>query len=113
MKYSVLPKKLLLLSPSLKDVVLNIFILLFLKLNVPEIPELFGSPAFKLTLPLNPNKSCFFRIIFSIPAVPSAEYLADGEVTTSTFSIDSEGMDRRPWGPASPTSPEGLPLIKI
>ena len=96
LKYSVLPVKLLLLSESLKDVVLNIFILLFLKLKVPDAPELFGSPTFKLTLPLKPNKSCFFRMILRIPAVPSAEYLADGEVTTSTFSMDSDGIDRRP-----------------
>ena len=52
-------------------------------------------------------------IIFKIPAVPSAEYLADGDVTTSTFSIDSEGNDLRPWGPDRPTRPDGFPLIKI
>ena len=34
--------------------------------------------------------------MFKIPAVPSAEYLADGDVTTSTFSMDSEGSDLKP-----------------
>ena len=96
LKYSVFPIKLPLLSESLIEVVLKIFILLFLKLNVPEAPVFLGSPIFKFTLPLKPKRSCFLSIILRIPAVPSAEYLADGEVTTSTFSIDSEGIDLNP-----------------
>ena len=63
---------------------------------VPLSPRFFGIPVFKLTLPLNPRRFCFLKIIFKIPAVPSAEYLADGDVTTSTFSIDSDGSDLRP-----------------
>ena len=51
--------------------------------------------------------------MFKIPAVPSAEYLADGDVTTSTFSMDSEGSDLKPWGPDRPTRPDGFPLIRI
>ena len=113
LKYSVSEKKFPLLSESLYVVVLNIFILSFLRLNVPEPLLFFGDPILPLTLPLKPSKSCFFKIIFKIPAVPSAEYLADGDVTTSTFSIDSEGIDLSPCGPDRPTRPDGLPLINI
>ena len=69
-----------------------------------------GIPVFILIFPLKPRRFCFFRITFKIPAVPSAEYLADGDVTTSTFSIDSDGSYLKPWGP---DSADGLPFIKI
>ena len=51
--------------------------------------------------------------MFKIPAVPEASYRADGEVTTSTFLIDSAGKERSPWGPESPTKPDGFPLMRI
>ena len=86
---------------------------MFLRLKLPFIPVCSGSPKFKFTLPLKPSRSCFFRIIFSIPAVPSASYLAEGEVTTSTCWIDSDGIDLRPSGPERPTIPDGFPLINI
>ena len=70
LKYSVSEKKFPLLSESLYVVVLNIFNLSFLRLNVPEPLLFFGDPILPLTLPLNPSKSCFFKIIFKIPAVP-------------------------------------------
>jgi hypothetical protein len=41
--------------------------------------------------PFKPVTTPFLRIIFKIPAVPSASYLADGEVTTSTLSMASAG----------------------
>ncbi len=51
--------------------------------------------------------------MFKIPAVPSASYRADGEVITSTFSIDSAGNCLSASVEFSPTSPEGFPFIKI
>ena len=71
----------------------NLFVLQFKEavarfaLGVPTLSEKF---------PLKPTNSCFFKIILSIPAVPSASYLADGEVTTSTLSIDSAGSCLNP-----------------
>ena len=41
--------------------------------------------------PFNPVATPFLRIIFKIPAVPSASYLADGDVITSTLSMASAG----------------------
>ena len=73
----------------------------------------FGSPAFAIKVALNPISSSFLRIIFRIPAVPEASYRAEGEVTTSTFSIDSAGSCRKAEEPESLTNPEGFPLIKI
>ena len=52
-------------------------------------------------------------MILRIPAVPEASYLAEGDVITSTFSIDSAGSCLKPWGPEIPTKPDGLPFIKI
>ena len=89
------------------------FTLLFLRLKLPFVPVCSGIPTLKFILPLNPNRSCFFRIIFKIPAVPSASYLADGDVTTSTCWIDSDGIDLRPSGPDNPTRPDGFPFINI
>ena len=63
----------------------------FLKFTVAEPPYVLGAPIFATKFPLTPNSSCFFKIIFSIPPVPSESYLADGEVITSTLSIDSAG----------------------
>jgi len=93
--------------------VLKKFTLLFLRLKLPFVPVCSGIPTLKFILPLNPNRSCFFRIIFKIPAVPSASYLADGDVTTSTCWIDSDGIDLRPSGPDNPTRPDGFPFINI
>ena len=50
--------------------------------------------------------------MFMIPAVPSASYLAEGFVITSTFSIISAVMDPKAL-PPSEVSTEGFPLIKI
>ena len=74
----------------------NKFTFSFLTFKVPFRPSFLGIPRFKLKFPLKPSRFCFFSIIFKIPAVPSADYLADGDVTTSTFSIDSEGRDLKP-----------------
>ena len=63
--------------------------------------------------PFIPSIESFFKIIFKIPPVPSDSYLADGDVITSTLSIDSAGICWSPWGPLSPTRPDGFPLIKI
>ena len=76
--------------------VLNRFTFSFLTFKVPFRPSFLGIPRFRLKFPLKPSRLCFLSIIFKIPAVPSAEYLADGDVITSTFSIDSEGSDRKP-----------------
>ena len=70
-------------------------------------------PALTIKLPLSPFKLSFLKITLIIPAVPSAPYLAEGEVITSTLSIDSAGRFCSPCGPDIPTSPEGLPLIRI
>ena len=88
----------------------NFFVLQF---NEAVPRSALGVPKFKEKFPLKPTSSCFFKIILSIPAVPSASYLADGEVTTSTLSIDSAGSCLNPCGPDIPTSPDGLPLIRI
>ena len=98
---------------SLKVFVVKIFKFLVLQFKFAEVLLFFGSPKLPVKVPFIPSKFCLFRIIFNIPAVPSASYLADGEVTTSTFSIDSAGKDLSPWGPDMPTKPEGLPFINI
>ena len=51
--------------------------------------------------------------MFKIPAVPEASYLAEGEVITSTRSIDSAGNWRNASEEFNPTKPEGFPLINI
>ena len=48
-----------------------------------------------------------------IPAVPSALYLAEGEVITSTFSTLSDGNCFSASLLLIPTNPDGLPLIRI
>ena len=63
--------------------------------------------------PFKPCNLLRLRIIFNIPAVPSASYLAEGEVITSTFSIDSAGNCRNASVEFKPTKPDGFPLIKI
>lgn len=63
--------------------------------------------------PFIPCNLLLRKIIFRIPAVPSASYLAEGEVITSTFSIASAGNWRKASVEFKPTSPDGLPLINI
>ena len=66
-----------------------------------------------VTAPLRPCNLLRLRMMFKIPAVPSASYLAEGEVITSTRAIDSAGSCRKASVELRPTSPEGFPLIKI
>ena len=47
------------------EVVLKKFTLLFLRLKLPFVPNCSGIPTLKFILPLNPNRSCFFRNYFS------------------------------------------------
>ena len=47
------------------------------------------------------------------PAIPSASYLAEGLVITSTRSTRFAGSCRSPLLPLKLTSPEGLPSIRI
>ena len=63
--------------------------------------------------PFNPSNLLLFNMILSIPAVPSDSYLAEGEVITSTFSIDSAGNCLNASVEFNPTNPDGLPLIRI
>ena len=72
----------------------------------------FGSPVFALKDPFSPNFLDFLKIIFIIPPLPSASYLAEGEVITSTFSIASAGNCLINVE-LIPTNLEGFPLIKI
>ncbi len=51
--------------------------------------------------------------MFKIPAVPSASYLADGLVITSTFSMASAGSCVRASVDPKPANADGLPLIRI
>ncbi len=51
--------------------------------------------------------------MFKMPAVPSASYLAEGDVITSTRSIASAGNWRRASVPLKPTKAEGFPSINI
>ena len=51
--------------------------------------------------------------MFKIPAVPSASYLAEGDVITSTRSIASAGNWLKTLLSPNPASADGLPLIKI
>ena len=55
----------------------------------------FGSPTLALSEPFNPSFFDFLRMILIIPPLPSASYLADGDVMTSTFSIASAGNSFR------------------
>ena len=73
----------------------------------------FGSPTVAFIEPLKPLATPFLRIIFKIPAVPSASYLAEGEVTTSTLSMASAGNCLSASVPLKPTSAEGFPSISI
>ena len=67
---------------------LNFFVL---KFTLDAIRYCFGSPTVAFIDPFRPVANPFLSIIFKIPAVPSASYLADGEVITSTLSIASAG----------------------
>jgi hypothetical protein len=62
-----------------------------LKFKSTNAPEFFGSPSVPRIDPLKPRVFSLFRIIFMIPAVPSASYRAEGLVITSTDSIASAG----------------------
>ena len=81
---------------SLNVFVVKIFNFFVLQFKLAEVLLFLGIPTLPVRVPFIPSKFCFFKIIFKIPAVPSASYLADGEVTTSTFSIDSAGNDLSP-----------------
>ena len=72
-----------------------------------------GSPIVAFIEPFKPVAIPFLRMIFKIPAVPSASYLADGEVITSTLSMASAGNWRNASVPLKPTNAEGLPSINI
>ena len=69
----------------------NKLILFFLKFIFKLLPTVLGKPEFNANDPLKPSKFCFLSMILRIPAVPEASYLAEGDVITSTFSIDSAG----------------------
>ena len=62
--------------------------------------------------PFNPSFLLLRRIIFIIPPLPSASYLAEGEVITSTFSIASAGNSLIK-DEFTPTNLDGLPFIRI
>ena len=62
-----------------------------LKFKLVEKELLIGTPKVACTEPFKPKVFSFFKIIFRIPAVPSASYRADGLVITSTRSIASAG----------------------
>ena len=92
---------------------LNKLIFFVLKFKLDDNPNLLGSPRFKLADPFKPANLFFLRTILIIPAVPSALYLADGDVITSTFSTLSEGNCFNASLVLIPTNPEGFPFIKI
>ena len=64
-----------------------------------------------IIVPLKPWFFPFLRIIFNNPPPPSASYLAEGLVTTSTFSIASAGINRN--ASVILMALEGLPSIRI
>ena len=66
-----------------------------------------------VTAALRPCSLLLRSIILRIPAEPSASYLADGDVITSTRSIDSAGNCLNASVEFNPTKPDGLPFIKI
>ena len=66
----------------------------------------------ELREPFKPSFLLFLKIIFMMPPLPCASYLADGDVITSTFSIASEGSCCRNFE-SIPTRLDGFPLISI
>src|SRR5690606_18439609 len=78
-------------SKYLNPVVLKKLNLSFLRFALTESPALSGYPRVAVAEPLKPRVLSFLKIIFRIPAVPSASYLAEGEVITSTLSMASAG----------------------
>ena len=84
-----------------------------LKFIFPETPLLVGAPIFVVIEPFNPSVFSFLKIIFKIPAVPSASYLAEGDVITSTRSMASAGSWRNASVEPKPAIADGFPLIKI
>ena len=71
-----------------------------------------GSPILALNEPFNPSFFDFLRIIFIIPPLPSASYLAEGDVITSTFSMASAGNSFMN-DELIPTNLDGFPFIRI
>jgi hypothetical protein len=69
-----------------------------------------GSPAVHIILPLTYSLS-FLSIIFKIPPVPSASYLAEA-MCVSTRSIWHHLVLLWPSLPLIPTNPEGFPCNK-
>src|SRR5438045_583974 len=74
--------------------------------------QLFHCPKLGLTEPLVPRSVFFFVMILMIPAVPSASYLADGEVITSTCLIISAGICFNASETLRATMLDGLLLIR-
>ena len=71
-----------------------------------------GSPILALNEPFNPSFFDFLSIIFIIPPLPSASYLAEGDVITSTFSMASAGNSFMN-DELTPTNLDGFPFIRI
>ena len=69
-------------------------------------------PPLSDTFPLIPWTSFFFIIIFIMPPVPSASYLAPGLVTTSILCIWLAGMVCKTSAILFPNIVDGFPLIK-
>ena len=86
------------------------FSLFFLKIHIQIALSLLENLEFNANDPLNPSKFCFLSMILRIPAVPEASYLAEGDVITSTFSIDSAEVVSSPGGPEIPTKPDGFTI---
>ncbi len=72
-----------------------------------------GYPRLKATEPFIPSVFSFFKMIFSIPAVPSASYLEEGLVITSTRSMASAGSCVNAFVSPKPAIAEGRPFINI
>ena len=70
----------------------------------------FGSPILALNEPFNPSFFDFLSIIFMIPPLPSASYLAEGDVITSTFSMASAGNSFMN-DELIPTNLDGFPFL--
>ena len=84
-----------------------------LQFALKAVPALAGKPKSSCKDPLKPINLFFLNMMFKIPAVPSASYLADGEVITSTFSIASAGICLNASAPFMPTKALGLPSINM
>src|SRR5476651_987988 len=75
------------------------------------LPLFWRVPTPPLIAPLTPDILVLLVMILMIPAVPSASYLADGEVITSMVLIWSDGKDLSTSARLFAIAPDGLPLI--